>query len=182
MRHQRVSSCPKSRALCFAGMNRTPPSQTQPVRLLPTSDSRHDGRVRFPARPARGMGDPCRQVSWLAALAPRAGLPDCACARSVAYVARGSPPTVAGAAAASERACALHPHRVPFSPAPPLEGTETGTSERSERPRCRFVNRYVVHIACSMATVAIVPHNGAPSDTQRQRRLVIGARCRRNRR
>jgi hypothetical protein len=56
--------------------------------------------VRSPARPVRKMGDPCRQVSWLAARAPRSGLPEGAIAHRQWHFGEGSPLTVAGAATA----------------------------------------------------------------------------------
>lgn len=76
--------------------------------------------VRSPARPARQMGDPCRQVSWLAARSLLPGLPDeRRRAPSVASLGearrlqlRGQPRLRAGR---DRSPTALH--RVPFSPA-----------------------------------------------------------------
>ena len=67
--------------------------------------------VRSLARPAREMGDPCRQVSWLAALARHLRLP------------AGNPAVALGETLAAYSCGGSHgfednetSHRVPFSP------------------------------------------------------------------
>jgi hypothetical protein len=55
---------------------------------------------RSTARPARRMGDLCRQVSWLAAQASLSSLPGASTRRASGVLGEDSPLTVAGAAAA----------------------------------------------------------------------------------
>jgi hypothetical protein len=77
--------------------------------------SRHYGLIRSTERPARRMGDLCRQVSWLAARASLSGLPGGPTWIASGIFGEDLPLTVAGAASASSWRRSAASHRVPFS-------------------------------------------------------------------
>ena len=83
--------------------------------------SRHYGLIRSTERPARRMGDLCRQVSWLAARASLSGLPGVPRRSASDIIGEGLAAYSCGSSLGFDLAPgSAASHRVPFSLAPSL--------------------------------------------------------------
>ncbi len=112
----------------------------KPRRRLPPHDSRHDGFNRTPARPARKLSDPRRQVSWLTARAVRPAFPTGDPGQW--QIGQTSPFTVAGAAAGSIQRTQIQSAKAPRSL---FTRASTGTVTHPEATRDRPIRQCGMH-------------------------------------